>query len=156
VEKYKAEHRSLKGFPNVQMLTNAELLELSVDVLIPAALENQLTEENAERVQAKMVLELANGPTTPEADEILRKRGIKVVPDILANAGGVVVSTLEWEQNKKNEHWSEEVVLERLRETLVPQASTIYKNAEDSGVTMRVAAFRLALERLETSLKSLR
>ncbi|PIR86119.1 glutamate dehydrogenase, partial [Candidatus Kaiserbacteria bacterium CG10_big_fil_rev_8_21_14_0_10_44_10] len=82
VEKYKAEHRSLKGFPNVQMLTNAELLELSVDVLIPAALENQLTKENAERVQAKMVLELANGPTTPEADEILRKRGIKVVPDI--------------------------------------------------------------------------
>jgi len=156
VEKYKAEHRSLKGFPNVQMLTNAELLELSVDVLIPAALENQLTKENAERVQAKMVLELANGPTTPEADEILRKRGIKVVPDILANAGGVVVSTLEWEQNKKNEHWSEEVVLERLRETLVPQASTIYKNAEESDVTMRVAAFRLALERLETSLKSLR
>jgi len=156
VEKYKADHRSLKGFPNVQMLTNAELLELSVDVLIPAALENQLTEENAERIQAKMVLELANGPTTPEADEILRKRGIKVVPDILANAGGVVVSTLEWEQNKKNEHWSEEVVLERLIETLVPQANTIYKAAEESGVTMRVAAFRLALERLENSLKSLR
>lgn len=148
VENYKIEHRSLKGFPGVKMITNAELLELSVDVLVPAALENQLTEENAKRVQAKMVLELANGPTTPEADEILRERGIKVVPDILANAGGVVVSTLEWEQNKKGEHWSEEEVLKKLQDTLVPQANTIYENAEESGVTMRVAAFRMALGRL--------
>lgn len=75
------------------------------------------------------------------------------MPDILANAGGVVVSTLEWEQNKKNEHWSEEVVLERLRETLVPQANTIYKDAEESGVTMRIAAFRLALLRLASALE---
>lgn len=148
VENYKIEHRSLKGFPGVKMITNAELLELSVDVLVPAALENQLTEENAKRVQAKIVLELANGPTTPEADEILRERGIKVVPDILANAGGVVVSTLEWEQNKKGEHWSEEEVLKKLQDTLVPQANTIYENAEESGVTMRVAAFRMALGRL--------
>ncbi len=154
VEKYKAEHRSLKGFPDVKMLTNAELLELPVDVLVPAALENQLTEENAPRIKAKMVLELANGPTTPEADEILMRRGIKVVPDILANAGGVVVSTFEWEQNIKGEHWTEEEVLNRLRETLVPQANTIYENAEALGVTMRIAAFKVALERLETCLKS--
>ncbi len=152
VERYKAEHRSLKGFPNVKMLTNAELLELPVDVLVPAALENQLTEENAPHVQAKMVLELANGPTTPEADDILWKRGVKVVPDILANAGGVVVSTLEWEQNIKGEHWSEEEVLKRLRETLVSQADNIYGNAEVLGVTMRIAAFKVALERLALKL----
>lgn len=152
VEKYKAEHRSLKGFPNVQMINNAELLELSVDVLVPAALENQLTEENAPRIKAKMVLELANGPTTPEADEILMKQGVKVVPDILANAGGVVVSTLEWEQNNKGEHWNEEEVFKRLRETLVPQANAIYENAEGLGVTMRIAAFRVALGRLASAL----
>lgn len=156
VEKYKAEHRSLKGYPDAEMMTNAELLELPVDLLIPAALENQLTEENAERVRAKMVLELANGPTTPEADEILRKRGVKVVPDILANAGGVVVSTLEWEQNRKGEHWGEIDVLNRLQDTLVPQADLIYKESEEQGVTMRIAAFRLALKRLATALEKVK
>src|SRR3989344_5572503 len=107
VEKYKEEHRSLAGFPDAKEISNAELLELSVDVLVPAALENQITAENASRVSAKLILELANGPTTPEADEILHQRGIAVVPDILANAGGVIVSTLEWEQNLANEQWEE-------------------------------------------------
>lgn len=153
VEKYKAEHRSLKGFPDARIISNAELLELSVDVLVPAALENQLTHDNAERVKAKMVLELANGPTTPEADEILMNRGIKVIPDILANAGGVVVSTLEWEQNKKNEHWSEDEVLKKLKDTMVSQANLIYKKAEEESVTMRVAAFKTALLRLATALE---
>lgn len=153
VEKYKAEHRSLKGFPDVKMLTNAELLELPVDVLVPAALENQLTEENADRVQAKMVLELANGPTTPEADEILRKRGVKVVPDILANAGGVVVSTFEWQQNRAKERWSEKEVLEKLRATLVPQAELVWERADKLSTTLRTAAFVIALTRLSEQVK---
>jgi len=149
VEKYKLENRSLKGFPGVEILSNRELLKLPVDVLVPAALENQLTVDNAKEVKAKMVLELANGPTTPEADEILKERGIKVVPDILANAGGVVVSTLEWEQNKKAEHWTEEEVLGRLKEILVPQAESIWQKSKSMNVTLRNAAYILALERLQ-------
>ena len=95
VDAYKKEHGSLAGFPETRAVTNSELLELSCDVLIPAALENQITKENAARINASMVLELANGPTTPDADDILFARQIPVVPDILANAGGVIVSTFE-------------------------------------------------------------
>ena len=148
VEAYKEEHRSLKGFPGAREISNLELLELPVDVLVPAALENQLTEDNAQRVQAKMVLELANGPTTPEADEILHTTGIKVVPDILANAGGVVVSTFEWQQNRQGERWTEEDVLKKLKETLVPQAEVIWQKSSDMDITLRTAAYLLALERL--------
>lgn len=148
VEAYKEEHRSLRGFPGAREITNAELLELPVDVLVPAAMENQLTEDNAGRVHVKMILELANGPTTPEADEILFNAGVMVVPDILANAGGVVVSTFEWEQNRKGERWTEEEVLNKLRETLVPQAELIWEKANDAKLTLRTAAFLVALERL--------
>ncbi len=148
VENYKEEHRSLLGFPNAKAITNAELLELPVDVLIPAALEDQVTEENAPRIKAQVILELANGPTTPDADAILHERGIKVIPDILANAGGVVVSTFEWEQNRAGEHWSEAEVLARLKGTLVPQAETIWKQAKEMNTTLRTAAFVLALKRL--------
>lgn len=153
VEKYKEEHHSLRGFPGAREITNAELLELPVDVLVPAALENQLTGENADRIQAKLILELANGPTTPEADEILHAKGVKVIPDILANAGGVVVSTFEWQQNRAGEKWSEAEVLEKLRATLVPQAETIWHDAEKRNVTLRTAAFLLALERLANAPK---
>lgn len=93
------------NFPGSQAITNEALLLLPCDVLIPAALENQITDVNASAIQAKFILELANGPITPEADEILYTRGIPVVPDILANSGGVTVSTFEWEQNLKNEKW---------------------------------------------------
>jgi glutamate dehydrogenase/leucine dehydrogenase len=153
VEKYKEEHHSLVGFKDTQAITNAELLELPVDVLVPAALENQITKENAPNIKAKMILELANGPTTPDADLLLQARGIKVVPDILANAGGVVVSTFEWEQNRKGEHWSEEEVLAKLKETLVPQAEAIWQKAETGKTTLRTAAFVVALERLASALK---
>ncbi len=151
VEAYKNEHRTLRGYPGAKEITNAELLLLPVDVLVPAALESQLTEENAADVQAKLVLELANGPTTPEADRLLHERGIKVVPDVLANAGGVVVSTFEWEQNRKGESWNEGEVSARLKDTLVPQAETIWRQAEDLRVPMRVSAYVLALERLSTA-----
>jgi glutamate dehydrogenase len=153
VEKYKEEHHTLAGFDGARIITNAELLELPVDVLVPAALENQITEQNASNVKAKMILELANGPTTPDADLILEQRGIKVVPDILANAGGVVVSTFEWEQNRKGEHWSEAEVLEKLKEVMVPQAEVIWQKAESDNVTLRTAAFVLALRRLANALE---
>jgi len=153
VEAYKKEHGTLAGFPGARMITNAQLLELPCDVLIPAALENQLTHDNAPRIQAKVVLELANGPTTPEADDILFARGIPVVPDILANAGGVVVSTFEWEQNLKQEHWTEEVVLQKLQEVLTKEASHVWKHAVELKTDLRRSAFVIALTRLDNALK---
>lgn len=148
VEKYKEEHHALVGFPGAQTVTNAELLEVPVDVLVPAALENQLTGDNASKVQAKLILELANGPTTTEADHIFKERGVMVVPDILANAGGVIVSTFEWEQNLSGERWSETDVLSRLKEMLTREASSLLKTSKETDTTLRVAAFVLALTRL--------
>ena len=151
VEAYKKEHGSLALFPDAEQITNAQLLLLPVDVLVPAALENQITDKNAAQVQAKLVLELANGPTTPEADDILHSRGISVVPDILANSGGVIVSTFEWQQNRANEHWSEEEVLRKLKEVLEVQTSIVWEKALALGVSLRTAAFVVALERIATA-----
>ena len=140
VEAYKKEHASLKDFPGARQISNAELLELPCEVLIPAALENQVTEENAARIQAKVVLELANGPTTPEAD-------------ILANAGGVIVSTFEWEQNLKGEHWSEKEVLEKLQNILSVEALHVWNKAEELKTDLRRGAFAVALLRLDEARK---
>src|SRR3990167_8262339 len=115
VLEYKEKNHTLEGFPGAKKVTNEGILELPADVLIPAALENQITGENVGRINTRVILELANGPTTPEADDALFARGIQVIPDILANAGGVVVSTFEWEQNLKGEHWSEKEVLDKLK-----------------------------------------
>ncbi|HVY72656.1 MAG TPA: Glu/Leu/Phe/Val dehydrogenase [Candidatus Paceibacterota bacterium] len=153
IEAYKKEHGSLAGYPNAKEISNAELLALKVDVLVPAALENQLTADNAGAVQAKLVLELANGPTTPEADDALFARNIPVVPDILANAGGVVVSTFEWEQNLKGEQWSEEDVNQKLKEILATEAAHIFARAAELKTDLRRAAFAVALERIGTALK---
>jgi len=133
VETYKKENGSLKGFPNAEEISNEQLLELSCDVLIPAALENQITKENAKNIKAKMVLELANGPTTTEADDILFERGVVVVPDILANAGGVVVSTYEWE----------------LRTLMERESKNVWERSVELKTDLRRGAFALALERLE-------
>lgn len=154
VEKYKKERGSLKGFPGAKEISNEELLELPCDVLIPAALENQITGKNAKDIKAKMVLELANGPTSTEADDILFKRGITVVPDILANAGGVVVSTYEWEQNLKGEHWSEKDVLQKLRELLERESKNVWETSVKLRTDLRRAAFAVALERLEGALRT--
>lgn len=154
VEVYKKEHGTLEGFPNARYVTNAELLTSACDVLIPAALENQITQENAHHIQTKMILELANGPTTPEADDILFARGIPVVPDVLANAGGVTVSTLEWEQNLKGEHWEETVVLEKLKTLIQEQTHLVWNNADTLRTDLRRAAFILALSRLSARLPS--
>lgn len=154
VENYKKENGSLKGFPNTKQITNGNLLELSCDVLIPAALEDQITKKNAKKIKAKMVLELANGPTTTEADDVLFKKGIHVVPDILANSGGVVVSTYEWEQNLKNEHWTEKDVLAKLRKLLERESKNVWEKSKKLRTDLRRAAFALALERLDSALDS--
>lgn len=154
VERYKKEHGSLAGFPGVREVSNAELLTAPCDVLIPAALENQITKENAKEVKAKLVLELANGPTTPEADDIFLRRGISVVPDILANAGGVTVSTFEWEQNLKGEHWSEEEVFKKLKDILAAEAKNIWGRAEELKTDLRRASFIVALTRIQAAMEA--
>ena len=145
---YKKANGKLEGFPGSKTITNEELLELPCDVLIPAALENQITEVNANRIKAKFILELANGPITTAADEILFTKNISVVPDILANAGGVVVSTFEWDQNLKNQHWTEAEVFTKLKEILDRESDVVYKTAQRLSTDLRRAAFVVGLERI--------
>ncbi len=152
VERYKKEHGGLQGFPNAEQTSNQALLELPCDVLVPAALENQITAENANHIKAKVILELANGPTSTEADDVLYAKGISVIPDVLANSGGVVVSTFEWEQNLKGEHWGEADVLSRLRELLMRESKSIWEKSRILKTDLRRAAFAIALERLEEAL----
>ena len=140
---------SLSNFPESTNLTNEELLETECDVLVPAAFENQITESNAPKVRTKAILELANGPITPEADEILFKKGIPIMPDVLANSGGVTVSCFEWEQNLKGEHWSEKEVFEKLLTMMNDAAQKVFENGKKYSTDMRRGAFILALERIE-------
>ncbi|MBI4427193.1 MAG: Glu/Leu/Phe/Val dehydrogenase [Candidatus Magasanikbacteria bacterium] len=129
-------------------VSNEDLLELPVDILVPSALENQITKENVDKIKAKYIVEMANGPTTPEADEILHARGIPVVPDVLANAGGVTVSCFEWEQNLKGEHWSEADVFVKLEKIMVNAFNEVWDTAEKYNVTLRQGAFVKAIERV--------
>ena len=131
--------------PNI---TNEDLLALDIDVLVPAALENAITKENAEKVRAKVVFEMANGPTTPEADEILAKRKIDVIPDVLANAGGVTVSYFEWAQNLSGYYWEKEKVLREERKIMMKAFKDIQETAKKKKVTYRQAAFILAIKRI--------
>ena len=130
------------------VISNGELLELDVDILIPAAMENVITKDNASKIKAKIVFEMANGPTTSEADEILNEKGILVVPDVLNNAGGVVVSYFEWYQNMHEERWSLEKVNEKLKEKMEKAFEEVWKIHKDKKVTLRTAAYILALKRL--------
>lgn len=129
-------------------MSNAELLESECDLLIPAALEHQITEENADNIKAPVILELANGPTTPDADAILNRKGVTVVPDILATAGGVTVSYFEWVQNKSGYYWTLEEVQSRLRQFLEPEATRIWRLKQDKGIDMRTAAYVHGLDRI--------
>ncbi len=144
---------SVVGFAGGETIDGAELLFQECDVLIPAALENQIREDNASRIQAKVVFELANGPTTPGADDQLFVRGIPVVPDILANSGGVTVSTFEWEQNLKEEHWSEADVFTKLKGMMEKEANGIFERATSLNTDLRRAAFVIALERIQNAMK---
>jgi len=149
VIEHKKSTGTVSGFEGSQAVSNEELLELEADVLIPAALENQITKENAENIRAKYIIELANGPVTPEADEILAKNGIKSIPDVLANSGGVTVSYFEWQQNLDDNYWSEEQVFAKLKEHIVPAFEKIWQLTEEKQIDLRTAAFAMALEKLQ-------
>jgi glutamate dehydrogenase (NAD(P)+) len=145
---HKKSSGSLKGFAGSKNITNEELLELPVDVLVPAALENVLTESNADKVQAKLIIEMANGPTAPEADAIFEKKGIIVIPDILANSGGVCTSYFEWYQNMHNESWNKEQVLEKLSKQIKLAYADVLERRNKYNTTFRNAAYILAAERI--------
>lgn len=132
-----------------QDISPAEILELPVDIIIPAALENAITKENASKIKASIVLEMANTPTTTEADEILRKKNVLVIPDILANAGGVVVSYFEWYQNMHQEKWAKEKVFTKLHDKMTRAVDAVYEISEEFDTPLRDGAFMVALKRIE-------
>jgi glutamate dehydrogenase (NAD(P)+) len=149
---YAAQHprHLLEGYqaPGVQHVSSAELLTMPCTVLVPAALENQLTEKNADQLQCEIVVEGANGPTTPAADAILAGRGIPVVPDILANAGGVTVSYFEWVQGLQSFFWDERDVNARLEHIMVNAFDQVYRLAAERSLSLRLAAYLLAVQRV--------
>lgn len=153
VADFKAQNGSVVGFAEAEELTNEALLEIACDVLVPAALEGVLTAENAGNVKAKAIVELANGPTLPEADDIFRANGVVVVPDILANAGGVTVSYFEWVQNNMMYYWTEEEVLEKLHPIMVRAFSDVWAASQKYDVDLRTAAFVHATERIAAAMK---
>ena len=148
LDKYKKTGSKLNSSQDGQSISNEELIAEDVDVLVLAALGDSVTKENAHLVKAKIVLELANGPVSEEAYQILTDRGVIVVPDILANAGGVTVSYLEWVQNKKSEHWAEDKVNKMLDDYMTKATDAIYKVSEKEKVSLKEAAFEVAIYRL--------
>lgn len=147
--RHKEEKGTLLGFPESEAIASEGPLEVECDILVPAALENQITKHNAPRVKAKLIAEAANGPTTPEADEILNDRGIFLIPDILANAGGVVVSYFEWVQNLQELFWKESHINEQLEEIMKDAFQNVLRTAQEHRETMRMAAYMVALRRVE-------
>lgn len=153
LDKYVKENGSVMGYPDSTPITNAELLALPVTVLAPCAMELQITAENAEAVRAEIVVEGANGPTTPEADDILDAKGILVVPDILANGGGVTVSYFEWVQNLYRYYWTEDEVIEKQTALMVAAFQKVNEAARTYKVNMRVGAYIVALNSLTEAMK---
>lgn len=150
---YARERKTIDDFPGGESLTNEELFALQVDVLVPAALENQITEENAPSVRAKILTEGANGPTTPEAHNILHERGVFVIPDILANSGGVTTSYFEWVQDRHGYFWTEDEVNSRLEHKIVEAFDDVLKTSLKYKVDMRTAAYIVAISRVATVVK---
>jgi len=149
---WKSEHGTVQGFPGAKDITNAQVLEVDCDILIPAALENQISERNAGRIKAKLIAEAANGPTTPDADVILASNGVFMIPDILCNAGGVTVSYFEWVQDLNRDHWSESVVNEKLRGIMVKAFGETLAIALRESCDMRTAAYLLAVDRVSNAM----
>jgi glutamate dehydrogenase/leucine dehydrogenase len=141
------------GEHNAKKITNEELLELPVDVLVPAALENQITKDNAAKIRAKYIIEMANGPVTPEADEILHQRGIVSLPDVLCNAGGVTVSYFEWAQNNMGYFWEKEEVFAKLKKIMDKAFNEVWQIYQDRQVNPRMAAYILAVDRVVKAMK---
>jgi len=151
--KHKKETGMVKDFPGAKNITNEELLELSVDILAPAALENVIQKDNADKINAPFILELANGPTTPAADEILKKKNISVIPDILANAGGVTVSYFEWAQNLYGYTWDLDEVDTKLEKIMTRAFAAMHETAQQHKITYRTAANVLALTRIAKAME---
>jgi len=153
VRKHKAKTGSVVNFPNTKAISNGDLLELEVDILIPAALENVITEKNAPNIKAKIVAELANGPTTPEADDILYKNGVHVIPDFLCNAGGVTVSYFEMVQNSYMYYWEEKEVHQRLDKKMTTAYHSVLNASQKYNINMRQAAYVVAVEQVVKAMK---
>src|SRR5205085_9170452 len=151
---HKAKTGSVAGFPNADPISNEALIELQCDILIPAALENQITLENVDLVKARIVAEAANGPTTPDADAIMQKKGIMVIPDVLANAGGVTVSYFEWVQDLQELFWDEDDVNRRLEKVMVKAFSDVLGTARKYSVELRTGAYILAIDRVANAMRT--
>jgi glutamate dehydrogenase len=152
---HKTKNGSVKGFPGSRELSVTDPISVDCDILVPAALENQLTEENASEVKAKLVAEAANGPTTTEADRILHEKGVVVLPDVLANAGGVAVSYFEWVQNRMGYYWSNEEVDDKLRVTMANAFENVHTNMEKYKIDMRTAAYVTAVQKIVDAMRAL-
>jgi glutamate dehydrogenase/leucine dehydrogenase len=145
---HKRNSGTLESFAGAERISNDELLTCDCDILIPAALSDQLNRENAKDVKAQIILELANAPTTPEADEIFFERSIMLIPDVLANAGGVVGSYFEWIQNLSNDHWKKEKILARLNHVMITAFDELYSTQQKDKGTMRKSAYKIAVKRI--------
>ncbi|MFV2062764.1 MAG: Glu/Leu/Phe/Val dehydrogenase [Chloroflexota bacterium] len=151
VRAWKAEHGTVVEFPGAQPINNAALLELDVDILGPAALENQITADNVERVRPRILAEIGNGPTTTDADVVLARNGVFVIPDILCNAGGVTVSYFEWVQDLNRDQWTEEIVNSKLTAIMVRSFGEVSRMAQRENVDMRLASYLLAVDRVASA-----
>ncbi|MBU0628016.1 MAG: Glu/Leu/Phe/Val dehydrogenase [Nanoarchaeota archaeon] len=153
VLEHKEKTGSVAGFKGAKEISNQELLELDVDILIPSAMENQITDKNADKIKAKIIAELANGPTTPEADNILFKKGVFVIPDFLCNAGGVTVSYFEWVQNITRDYWDLETVHKKLDKKMTKAFNDVFNEYTARKIDMRTAAYVVAVQRVALAMK---
>ncbi|EQD32742.1 Glu/Leu/Phe/Val dehydrogenase, partial [mine drainage metagenome] len=153
VLKHKESKGTVQGLAGTKNISNEELLELGVDVLIPSAIENQITGANASKIKAKIVLELANGPTTPDADEILYKNNVLVLPDFLSNAGGVTVSYFEWVQNQQGYYWSSDEVYQKLDKIMTDAAKAVLETADKYKTDPRMGAYIISVRRVTDAMK---
>jgi len=152
---HKKKTSMVKDFPRAQEISTVDPITVDCDILIPAALENQITAKNADKIKAKLIVEGANGPTDPDADKILREKNAVIIPDILANAGGVIVSYFEWVQNRMGYYWSDEEVDEKLKDVMTRAFKDVYEIAKKYNVDMRTSAHLLALNRVVEAMKAL-